>query len=117
MRVLLATDGSGGAAAALDVLTGFPFPAGSEAIVLSVIDGKTFDESRALTDEQTRTIRETRDVIREETEQFLGGEGERLREAGWAGIYRPLPIPHRRRQLPPLAAVNHPLNVDRKSVV
>ena len=85
MRVLLATDGSGSAAAALDVLTGFPFPAGSEAIVLSVIDGKTFDESRALTDEQTRTIRETRDVIREETEQFLGGEGERLREAGWGG--------------------------------
>ena len=85
MRVLLATDGSGSAAAALDFLTGFPFPAGSEAIVLSVIDGKTFDESRALTNEQSRAIRETREVIQEETEQFLGGEGERLREAGWAG--------------------------------
>ena len=85
MRVLLATDGSESAAAALDFLTGFPFPAGSEAIVLSVIDGKTFDESRALTDEQTRTIRETRDVVQEDTEQFLGVQGDRLREAGWSG--------------------------------
>ena len=46
MRILLATDGSGSAGAALDFLLGFPFPAGSEAIVLSVIDGKTFTEDK-----------------------------------------------------------------------
>ena len=85
MKVLLATDGSQSAVAALDFMAGFPFPDGSEAVVLSVIDGKTFDESRALTEEQTRTIRETRDVVQGETQEFLAGEGERLREAGWAG--------------------------------
>ena len=85
MRVLLATDGSDSAGAALDFLVNFPFPAGSEAIVLSVIDGKTFSEDRELSDEQSRTIRDTRDVVQGETEQFLAAEGERLREAGWAG--------------------------------
>ena len=44
MRVLLATDGSDSAKAALDFLVNFPFPAGSEAIVLSVIDGKPFSQ-------------------------------------------------------------------------
>ena len=85
MRILLATDGSGSAGAALDFLLGFPFPAGSQAIVLSVIDGKTFTEDKDLSDEQSRTIRETRDMVQADTEQFLAGEAERLRQAGWAG--------------------------------
>jgi nucleotide-binding universal stress UspA family protein len=88
MRILLATDGSGSAGAALDFLLGFPFPAGSEAILLSVIDGKTFVEDKDLSDEESRTVRETRDMVQAETEQFLAGEAGRLRQAGWAGSTR-----------------------------
>lgn len=85
MKILLATDGSNSATAALDFLVDFPFPEGSEAIVLSVIDWNVISVEKEFSDEQSRTIREARVVVEGETEEFLAGEGERLRTAGWAG--------------------------------
>lgn len=85
MRVLLATDGSDSAAAALDFLAGFPFPAGSEAIVLSVIDNRSFPGDEEFGDAFGLALQETCEVQQGEAEQLLAAAGQRLREAGWAG--------------------------------
>jgi nucleotide-binding universal stress UspA family protein len=85
MRVLLATDGSDSAAAALKFLAGFPFPAGSEAIVLSVIDNRSFPLDDEFGDAFGIDLQETREVQQGETERLLAAAGQRLREAGWAG--------------------------------
>jgi nucleotide-binding universal stress UspA family protein len=85
MRVLLATDGSDSAAAALKFLAGFPFPAGSEAIVLSVIDNRSFPLDDEFGDAFGIDLQETREVQQGETERLLAATGQRLREAGWAG--------------------------------
>lgn len=85
MRILLATDGSDSARLASDFLLGFPLPAGSEVIVLAVIDWHAFKPETELSDEQSQMIRETQDVVRGETQQLVAAEGERLRNAGWAG--------------------------------
>jgi nucleotide-binding universal stress UspA family protein len=85
MRVLLATDGSDSAAAALEFLAGFPFPAGSEAIVLSVIDNRSFPLDDEFGDAFGIDLQETREVQQGETERLLAATGQRLREAGWAG--------------------------------
>ncbi len=85
MKILLATDGSDSAGAALDFLADFPFPVGSEVIVLSVIDWRAYSVESEPGDEQALIIEETRDAVRQETEQSLAVEGERLKTAGWAG--------------------------------
>ena len=85
MRVLLATDGSDSAAAALEFLAGFPFPAGSEAIVLSVIDDRSFPGDDEFGDAFGIALQETREVQQGETERLLAAAGQRLREAGWTG--------------------------------
>ena len=85
MRILLATDGSDSARFALDFLVDFPFPAKSEAVVLSVIDWNAFKIEKELSDEHNRTIRKAQEFIQDETEQLLTSEGERLRSADWAG--------------------------------
>jgi nucleotide-binding universal stress UspA family protein len=84
MRILLATDGSSSAGAALDFLLGFPFPAGSEAIVLSVIDNRSFPGDDEFGDAFGIALQETPEVQKGETERLLAAAGQRLREAGWA---------------------------------
>lgn len=87
MKILLATDGSDSARAAVDMLVHFPFPADSSATVMTVIDDKVFnlDIPRELDEDQDRLLQETEKTIQEESEQLLAEESSRLREAGWSG--------------------------------
>jgi len=87
MKILLATDGSDTAEAAVDFLARFPFPKQSEVTMLTVIREDVFEEKdvEGLSDELRQTLKETRDSVREEGEQLIASEVERLRKAGWAG--------------------------------
>jgi nucleotide-binding universal stress UspA family protein len=87
MNILLATDGSDSAKAALDFLVRFPFPHGSSATIVTIIDDTAIQEEEAeqFTDEQTRLLQDTRKVIQEDAEQLLEDEAHRLRDAGWTG--------------------------------
>ncbi|MEN8175199.1 MAG: universal stress protein [Pseudomonadota bacterium] len=86
MKILLATDGSETARTAVDFLLGFPFPAGSEVIVLTVIKRVLKDaEMVELSQEKRRAYDETRQAAEEEAGQLLAAEAQRLRDAGWAG--------------------------------
>ena len=86
MKILLATDGSDGARAAVDLLISFPFPANSSATVLAVIDDRGFavDMPRDLDVDQGRLLDEAEQALREDNEQLLADESARLRDAGWA---------------------------------
>lgn len=83
MKILLATDGSDSAREALDYLADFPFPAGSEAIALAVVDWSTYSVEGEPGEAQATVFQEARDAIRDGTEQLLAGEGDRLKTAGW----------------------------------
>ena len=87
MKILLATDGSDSAEAAVDFLERFPFPKGSEVKMLTVIRKDVFEEKETelLSEEQRRELQETETVVRAEGEQLIASEVERLRKAGWAG--------------------------------
>ena len=85
MKILLATDGSDSARVALDFLTDFPLPVGSEVILLSVIDWSAYLVESDYGDGQALIAEETRDALRHETEQLLAGETDRLKAAGWTG--------------------------------
>jgi nucleotide-binding universal stress UspA family protein len=87
MKILLATDGSDTAAAALDFALAFPFPEDSEITLLTVMDEEMLI-GRGHTDlspEQKHDLRETTDTVREAGEELLEKESARLRNAGWAG--------------------------------
>jgi nucleotide-binding universal stress UspA family protein len=87
MKILLATDGSDTAAAALDFVLGFPFPEDSEIVLITVTDegSLTGGGSKGMTQEQRQNLRKTADAVREAGEELLAEEAERLRDAGWAG--------------------------------
>jgi nucleotide-binding universal stress UspA family protein len=87
MKILLATDGSDTAAAALDFAQAFPFPEDSEITLLTVMDEEMLVGGGApgLSREQKHHLRKTTDAVREACEELLEKESARLREAGWAG--------------------------------
>jgi nucleotide-binding universal stress UspA family protein len=87
MKILLATDGSDTAAAALDFVQGFPFPEDTEITLLTVMDEDrvTGGGHRGLSEGQKRALRETTDAVRQGCEEILAKESARLRDAGWAG--------------------------------
>lgn len=87
MKILLATDGSETARAALDFLLRFPLPEGSEIDLLSVTDHHhlppiTRDD---LTREQRQAIGETERAVRQDAERILAQAAERVRGAGRPG--------------------------------
>lgn len=86
MRILLATDGSESAEAALDALVSFPFPSDSELTVLTVVDSDIFrkEEASGITDEQKEALQETEQIVQEEARELLLRESARLGEAGWS---------------------------------
>ncbi|MGI9321647.1 MAG: universal stress protein [Thiogranum sp.] len=86
MKILLATDGSESAQAAVDCLLHFPFPSDSEATLLTVIDSDVFksEEVSNLNAEQRNALRETEKVVYEEAQELLVRETARLRNAGWS---------------------------------
>lgn len=87
MKILLATDGSDSARAAVDMLIHFPFPRDSSATVVTVIDDKVFTlyKPSDIDEDQDKLLQETEQTIQEESEQLLADESARLREAGWSG--------------------------------
>ena len=91
MKILLATDGSEGAQAAVDCLIRFPFPGDSDVTVLTVIDRDVFNndvfnnqEVSALNDEQREALKETEKIVQEAAKELLEREAARLRNAGWS---------------------------------
>jgi len=86
MKILLATDGSETARAAVDCLLRFPFPRNSEVTVLTVIDRHAFEDEdlSGVNEEQRGTLQETDKVIKDEAQELLEHEAERLRKAGWS---------------------------------
>lgn len=84
MKVLLGTDGSETAAATVRFVAGFPFPAGTEVTIVSVIwDVLHEHEIAALTTEQWGVFQETESGTRGEVEELLQSEAGMLQQAGW----------------------------------
>lgn len=80
MKILLATDGSTHSQAAVELLNRFPFPAGSEVTLLSVLE---LPGSFALGTKQQEAIQELRQEIRQQAEENLAQQASCLKEAGW----------------------------------
>ena len=72
MKILLATDGSKSAEAAVDFLIRFPFPKDSEVTVLTVLHRDLFGEheDEEFSDEQRKALLEAEEAVREEGEQL-----------------------------------------------
>ena len=86
MKILVATDGSESARAAIDFLVGFPLPPDTEFRVVTVIKAVLHEEELlGLSEEQQRQIDEAQKAEEQEAERLLLREAERLREAGQAG--------------------------------
>ncbi|MEA2078816.1 MAG: universal stress protein [Pseudomonadota bacterium] len=85
MKILLASDGSESARAAVDCLLRFPFPPDSQVKVLTVIDRELFkgEDASELNDEQQHALQETEKVVQEAAQELLAREAARLRNAGW----------------------------------
>ena len=86
MKILLATDGSESARAAVDCLLHFPFPDNSEVTILTVIEGHVFrsDEVSSLNEEQRDGLEETEKIVQVAAQELLAREAARLSEAGWS---------------------------------
>ena len=84
MNILIATDGSDSAKAAVDFVIRFPLPAPGSATVLTVIDTKLFTDTRSakLDREQSETLEHTERTVREDAERLLAEEAARLQAAG-----------------------------------
>jgi len=86
MKILLATDGSDCARAAVDFLAGFPLPGGSTVTLLTVIDDRTIKRimTGPIDDEQDAVLVQAGKALLEDTERLLAREGRRLQAAGRA---------------------------------
>jgi nucleotide-binding universal stress UspA family protein len=84
MKLLLGTDGSDTAAAAVGFVAAFPFPADTEVKILSVLSGVLLDhEIAALTEEDRDAVRETREGTQRAVEDLVQSERARLEGTGW----------------------------------
>jgi len=86
MKILLATDGSESAEAALDFLLSFPFPKHSEVTVFTVVDKNVLEvrETERLDEHHRRILQEAEESLLDAGAQLLAHGVERLQEAGWA---------------------------------
>lgn len=84
MKVLLATDGSDTAQAAVEFVAGFPFPTGTEVRVVTVIkDVLREHEIESLTPEQWDVFEIAKNGELESAEAILNRDAAVLTEAGW----------------------------------
>ena len=85
MKILLATDGSEGAQAAIDFMERFPFSRDGKASVLTVVNRDDFmgKEEKQLNKEQRKVLREARDMVHKESKKLLAAKASRLKAAGW----------------------------------
>jgi nucleotide-binding universal stress UspA family protein len=84
MRILLGTDGSETAAAAIQFVAAFPFPAEKHAHIVSVVqDVLREQEIESLTPEQWDVFVATKNGTHDEVAEIMLAEAETLRAAGW----------------------------------
>ena len=85
MKILLATDGSDNANAAVDFLLQFPFPEHCSITLLSVVDARLFVDVGAfeLSDDQYQVMHDTNEAVRREAQQSLTSVAERVSRDGW----------------------------------
>jgi nucleotide-binding universal stress UspA family protein len=85
MKILLATDGSDDANAAVDFLLQFPFPEQCTITLLTVIDAHLFVDVEAveLSAEQHEALHLTKNSVREEAHQYLASQADRVARDGW----------------------------------
>ncbi|MGB5607242.1 MAG: universal stress protein [Gammaproteobacteria bacterium] len=85
MKILLATDGSDNANAAIDFLQRFPFPEQCTLTLLSVIDAHIYIDAAdvELTPVQDEAVRETQKMAREEAHHYLNSQAERIARNDW----------------------------------
>ncbi|MGB5408023.1 MAG: universal stress protein [Thiogranum sp.] len=86
MKILLATDGSESARAAVDCLLRFPFPKNSEVTLLTVIDRNVFknEAMSSINAEQRDELEETEKIVQVAAQELLAEEATRLTGAGWS---------------------------------
>lgn len=84
MKVLLATDGSDSAKAAIDSLLHFPLPKDSELILITVIEKELYKSKKKteLNDEQRALLEQTKQMLQDEAEDILTEAESQLTEAG-----------------------------------
>lgn len=104
MKILLATDGSESARAAVDCLLRFPFPRNSEVTLLTVIDRNVFknEEVSGINEEQRDELEETEKIVQLAAQDLLAEEATRLTGAGWSES-RELRIGHPAEEIVSLA--------------
>lgn len=104
MKILLATDGSESARAAVDCLLRFPFPRNSEVTLLTVIDRNVFknEEVSSINEEQRDELEETEKIVQLAAQELLAEEATRLTGAGWSES-RELRIGHPAEEIVSLA--------------
>ena len=85
MKILLATDGSDNANAAIGFLMQFPFPEECSITLLTVIDRHIFVDTEIveLTTEENQAVRDTTSQITQEAHQYLASQAERITRDGW----------------------------------
>jgi nucleotide-binding universal stress UspA family protein len=86
MNILLATDGSDHAEAALDYLLRFPFPDDTSVVLLTVIDKRVFvdAESVELTQAESEALHVVHNTVREEAQAYLDEAARRVVARGRA---------------------------------
>ena len=85
MKIVLATDGSSHAQAAVDVLKRLRFPPRSELTVLTVKKVEPLVATGAVVgDESRKALGQLHSVLRQEAERMLAREAERFGETGWS---------------------------------
>jgi nucleotide-binding universal stress UspA family protein len=83
MKILMATDGSDTARAAVDFLAAFPLPPGTEVTVITVLkEVLAGDELQRLSAEHRQAFEQARASETAEAQQLLDGDVARLRAAG-----------------------------------
>ena len=86
MKILLSTDGSASAQAALDLLLHLPLPPVAEVILLNVIEKELLFKgahTKGLNEEQQRLLAQTHELLQEEADELLGRAAQRLAAAGF----------------------------------
>lgn len=86
MKILMSTDGSESAQAAVDLLLRMPLPEDSEITLITVIEKELFSstEQSGLNEEQRALIEQTKQLLQEEAEEALARAVQPLEAAGLA---------------------------------
>ncbi len=85
MKIILATDGSDSALAAIDFLARFPFPEETEVALLTVIDSNLLGGMgrKRMDAEHLEALSAAEELLKREAEELLRAETARLEQAGW----------------------------------